>query len=190
MPSSLAVIHSSTLGYSPHPPVSVYGTGRNALHAQQLFLQVWLPALSDCPKALCTVRFHFRYILQPPIPSGGGGVTSRSLSCLHYGYRNINRFVIGFPSRVPLRSRLTLVRLALSRKPWVYGDGVYTPFVVTHAYIFFSRRSSISHNTPSTPTGMLPYHLLNKSFASAAVLMPVNYPRVIARLVSCYALFK
>jgi len=158
LPSSLAVIHSSTLGYSPHPPVSVYGTGRNALHALQLFLQVWLPALSDHPKTLCTVRFHFRYILQPPIPSGGGGVTSRSRSSLHDGYRNINRFVIGFPSRVPLRSRLTLVRLALSRKPWVCGERVSTRFVVTHAYIFFSRRSSKPHGSPSTPTGMLPYH--------------------------------
>ena len=27
LPSSLTVIHSSTLGYSPRPPVSVYGTG-------------------------------------------------------------------------------------------------------------------------------------------------------------------
>ena len=131
------------------------------------------------------------YALQPPIPSGGGGVTSRSRSSLHDVYRNINRFVIGFPSRVPLRSRLTLVRLALSRKPWVFGERVSTRFVVTHAYIFFSRRSRIPHDTPSTPTGMLPYHSYKyKSFASAAVLMPVNYPRIIARLVSCYALFK
>ena len=97
---------------------------------------------------------------------------------------------IGIAVRLSLRPRLTLVRLALSRKPWACGDGVCTPFVVTYAYIFFSRRSSISHNTPSTPTGMLPYHSLKESFASAAVLMPVNYPRVIARLVSCYALFK
>ena len=160
MPSSLAVIHSSTSGYSPHPPVSVYGTGRTTLHGRSLFLQVWLPALSHRPKTLCTVRFQLPYILQPPIPSGGGGVTSRSRSPLQYGYRNINRFVIGFPFRVPLRSRLTLVRLAFSRKPWVFGEGVSTPLVVTHAYIFFSRRSSISHDTPSTPTGMLPYHCI------------------------------
>ena len=33
LPSSLAVIHSSALGFSPHPPVSVYGTGRMALRA-------------------------------------------------------------------------------------------------------------------------------------------------------------
>ena len=190
MPSSLAVIHSSTLGYSPHPPVSVYGTGRHALDVRSLFLQVWLPALSDCPKALGTVTFHFRYVLQPPIPSGGGGVTPRSRSFLHDVYRNINRFVIGFPYRVPLRSRLTLVRLALSRKPWVCGAHVSTCVVVTHAYIFFARRSSIPHSTPSTPTGMLPYHSLRESFASAVVLMPGYYPRVIARLVSCYALFK
>ena len=63
-----------------------------------------------------------------------------------------------YPSRVPLSSRLTLVRLALSRKPWVFGDGGSTPFFVTYAYIFFSGRSSMSHNTPSQPTGMLPYH--------------------------------
>ena len=33
LPSSLAVIHSSTSGYSPRPPVSVYGTGPRALDA-------------------------------------------------------------------------------------------------------------------------------------------------------------
>ena len=31
LPSSLAMIHSSTLGSSPFPPVSVYGTGRHTL---------------------------------------------------------------------------------------------------------------------------------------------------------------
>ena len=137
----------------------------------------------------CRVSAH-AYTLQPPIPSGGGRVTPRSHENLHCGYRNINRFVIGFPLRVRLRSRLTLVRLAFSRKPWVFGERVSTRFVVTHAYIFFSGRSRIPHDTPSAPTGMLPYHFISKSFASAAVLMPVNYPRIIARLVSCYALFK
>ena len=158
MPSSLAVIHSSTLGFSPHPPVSVYGTGCITLNDFMLFLQVGLPPLSTRPKTRCTVALQLPYMLQPPIPSGGGGVTPRSHITLHHGYRNINRFVIGFPFRVRLRSRLTLVRLAFSRKPWVFGDGVSTPFVVTYAYIFFSRRSSKPHGSPSTPTGMLPYH--------------------------------
>ena len=80
--------------------------------------------------------------LQPPIPSDGDSVTPRSHNCLQSERRNINRLVIGFPSRVPLSPRLTLIRLALFRKPWVFGGGVSTPLVVTHAYIFFSNRSS------------------------------------------------
>ena len=58
LPSSLAVIHSSTLGYSPHPPVSVYGTGRIALNDSTLFSQAGLPALSARPKTRRTVGFQ------------------------------------------------------------------------------------------------------------------------------------
>ena len=158
LPSSFAVIHSSTLGFSPHPPVSVYGTGRIALNEQQIFLQVWLPALSGCPKAPGTVGFQSPYVLQPPIPSGGGSVTSRSLLFLQCEYRNINRSVIRFASRLPLSSRLTLSRLTLLRKPGVFGVNISIFIIVTYAYIFFSRRSSKPHGSPSTLTGMLPYH--------------------------------
>ena len=100
--------------------------------------------------------------LQPPIPSDGDSVTPRSHTCLQSERRNINRLVIGFPSRVPLSPRLTLIRLALFRKPWVFGGGVSTPLVVTHAYIFFSGRSRKPHDSPSAPTGMLPYHSMPK----------------------------
>ena len=99
--------------------------------------------------------------LQPPIPSDGDSVTPRSHTCLQSERRNINRLVIGFPSRVPLSPRLTLIRLALFRKPWVFGGGVSTPLVVTHAYIFFSGRSRKPHDSPSAPTGMLPYHSMH-----------------------------
>ena len=34
---------------------------------------------------------------------------------------------IGSASRLPLRSRLTLIRLALIRKPWSYGEGGFRP---------------------------------------------------------------
>ena len=152
------MIHSSTLGSSPHPPVSVYGTGRYTLDEMEIFLQVWLPALSACPKTRGTVGFQLPYALQPPIPSGGGSVTPRSLLFLHSEYWNVNQLSIVFASRLPLRSRLTLIRLTLFRKPWVFGVGISIPIVVTYAYIFFSRRSSMPHGTPSTLTGMLPYH--------------------------------
>ena len=38
------------------------------------------------------------------------------------GLRNINRISIDYPLRARLRGRLTLLRLALSRNPWNFGD--------------------------------------------------------------------
>ena len=152
------MIHSSTLGSSPHPPVSVYGTGRHTLSDVLIFLQVWLPALSACPKTRGTVGFQLPYALQPAIPSAGGSVTSRSQNILYSEYWNINQLAITFASRLPLRSRLTLIRLTLFRKPWVFGVGISIPIIVTYAYIFFSARSSRPHGQPSTLSRMLPYH--------------------------------
>ena len=112
-------------------------------------------------------------------------------SSCNASYRNINRLSIRFASRLPLRSRLTLSRLTLLRKPWVFGVNISIFIIVTYAYIFFSRRSSKPHGSPSTLTGMLPYHaLFNASLASATVFMPGHHPRITARLVSCYALFE
>ena len=135
------MIHSSTLGFSPHPPVSVYGTGPIALNDPLIFLQACLPALSDCPKTLGTVGFQSPYGLQRPFPSGRGSVTPRSQRILQCEYRNINRFIIGFASRLLLSPRLTLIRLTLFRKPWVFGVNISIFIIVTYAYIFFSTRS-------------------------------------------------
>ena len=131
------------------------------------------------------------YALQRAIPSARDRVTPRSSLLLHGGRRNLDRLVIGCPSRVRLRSRLTLIRLTLFRKPWVFGVYLSKYIIVTYAYIFFSSRSSKPHDSPSTPTGMLPYHAhCCASLASATVFMPVHHPRITARLVSCYALFE
>ena len=104
--------------------MSVYGTGRYTLRDCPLFLQVCLPALSDWPKPLGTVRFRLPYVLQRSIPSDRGSVTSRSWTLLYSEYWNINQLVIRYPSRVLLSPRLTLSRLALLRKPWVFGVNV------------------------------------------------------------------
>ena len=131
------------------------------------------------------------YTLQRAIPSARGRVTPRSSSPLYSGYRNINRFAITSPLRVPLSPRLTLSRLTSLRNPWAFGVDVSASIVVTYAYIFFSGRSSRTHVPPSQPSAMLPYQLtFVSSIASAAVLMPAHHPRVVARLVSCYALFE
>ena len=185
------MIHSNTSGYSPHPPVSVYGTGRITLTNIKIFLQVCLPALFDQTNPLDTVDFQSPYGLKPSIPSDGGSVTAWSQPLLHCEYWNINQLVIRFPSRVLLSPRLTLIRLTLFRKPWVFGVNISIFIIVTYAYICFSTRSRKTHVSPSTLSRMLPYHAcLHASLASAAVLMPVHHPRIIARLVSCYALFE
>ena len=171
--------------------MSVYGTGPIALIDPLIFLQACLPALSGCPKTPGTVGFQSPYGLQRPFPSGRGSVTPRSQRILQSEYRNINRFAITFASRLPLRSRLTLIRLTLFRNPGVFGVNISIFIIVTYAYIFFSRRSSKPHGSPSTLTGMLPYHASSDaSLASATVFMPGHHPRITARLVSCYALFE
>ena len=84
MPSSLTMLLPSALGFSPHPPVSVYGTG--ILQAIAAFLDAWLthfPTLysvritsSDCtadlPAALLPRlyrSFHSRLTLSACVPT-------------------------------------------------------------------------------------------------------------------------
>ena len=100
LPSSLAVIHSSTLGFSPHPPVSVYGTGCLALNEISIFLRACLPALSARPKARGTVGFQlapttfnalFRQRAAVSLPGldlsskAGGGILTASSSGYPFG---------------------------------------------------------------------------------------------------------
>ena len=61
LPSSLAVIHSSASGYSPHPPVSVYGTGGPSLSASRFSREFVSAALSDRPQALRTLPARSPY---------------------------------------------------------------------------------------------------------------------------------
>ena len=70
---------------------------------------------------------HITYALQRTIPSVRGCVTSPSPHRSLKGYRNIYRLSIGYASRLFLRSRLTLIRLALIRNPWSCGGRVSRP---------------------------------------------------------------
>ena len=108
LPSSLTTNHSRALGYSPRLPVSVCGTGFSV----EAFLGRSVDALSTCSKAHSTIRGS-------RLPSTNNSVCSQHLaiSVLSTWYRNINLLSIGYPKSVRLRSRLTLIRLALIRKP-------------------------------------------------------------------------
>ena len=92
-------------------------------------------------------------------------------------YRNINLLSIAYAFRPQLRSRLTLRRLALLRKPWVFGGRVSHTSFVTHASILTSHAStarlprplqSAWERSPTTPTRR------SKSAASVPVLSPVT----------------
>jgi hypothetical protein len=71
-------------------------------------------------------------------------------------YGNINPLAIGYALRPRLRSRLTLSRRTLLRKPWTFGgEDSHLPRV-THAGILTSCRSTTAHAIASA-TGTLSY---------------------------------
>ena len=138
----------------------------------------------------------------PPLPTGFNQhfrpLASRSFlrpcitSTSRYG--NINPLAIGSAYRLRLRSRLTLIRLALIRNPGSYGELVSHQF---YRYLCLHLLFWPVHGT--LPVPLLPRpecsptrYILHvcKSAASVRVLMPAYYRCPIARPVSCYALFK
>ena len=150
MPSSLAVIHSSTSGYSPRPPVSVYGTGPAALGAALAFLAGVLTCSVGLPEGAPYCRASaVAYIPSTRCSVSGRQCRSRVTRGLRRGYRNLDRFHIGCPSRVPLSPRLTLIRLALFRKPWACGARVSIArcrYSCLH-FLFLLRRPECSPTT-------------------------------------------
>ena len=72
-------------------------------------------------------------------------------------YRNINLLSIDYAFRPRLRSRLTLSRRTLLRKPWTIGGGDSHPSFVTHAGILTSEASTAGLPRRFTRVGTLPY---------------------------------
>ena len=62
---------------------------------------------------------------------------------------------------------------------------------LSYGYDFYMGHYAKDYNpdSASTQNGMLPYHTF-VSRTSVICLIPVYYPRAVARLVSCYALFE
>ena len=76
---------------------------------------------------------------------------------------------IGTGSRLCLRARLTLIRLALIRKPWSCGEGVSRPLCrYLYLHLLFRRLQHISRYTFNA-AGMLPYQWRRTRHSTASV---------------------
>ena len=160
MPSSLTRVISITLVFSTCPPVLVLGTGTSVLPRGFS----WRHGCRDSPAVkpagiaprvitpwrICQPRLATR------LPQDNHRLGSLSLPRQPVGqtdatwYRNINLLAIGYAFRPRLRSRLTLSRRTLLRKPWtIGGEDSHFP-CVTHAGILTSCRSTAAYAIASS----------------------------------------
>ena len=127
LPSSLTTNHSSALVYSTRSRVSVYGTGDYKVKLSGFSRRHGYVHYQRGPKALlyCQVRLSRRTSL-PGSTSTPFNRLFRQPAALSLPRLRIAPKVsdgiltvssIGCPQRVGLRTRLTLIRLALIRKP-------------------------------------------------------------------------
>ena len=144
------------------------------------------------------VRLFFRICLEESAPTPLNRLFRQtaavSLPRLHVALRGSNGILtvsaIGLAVRLSLRSRLTLIRLALIRKPWSFGEGVSRPlYRYLYLHLLFHTLQNTSRYAFNAEWNA-PLPIIADSIASADNLIPDYYPRPIPRLVSCYALFK
>ena len=127
LPSSLTVIHPSALVYSTRLRVSVCGTGTERIKfsgfsREYAYVRYWIVP-KDAP--YCQVRLSLRICLQQSTSTPFNRLFRQpaALSRLRphvtpFGSTGIlTGSAIGLAVRLSLRTRLTLIRLALIRKP-------------------------------------------------------------------------
>ncbi len=146
------MVISITLVFSTCPPVSVWGTGTRILPRGFS----WRYGVGDSP-AFRPAGIAPRRNSRPDLPERPGYMltpgTTFAWAPLAFlvppsvvtdatWYGNINPLAIGYAFRPRLRSRLTLSRRTLLRKPWTIGGGDSHPSFVTHAGILTSRAST------------------------------------------------
>ena len=97
---------------------------------------------------------------------------------------------IGLASRLILRTRLTLGRLTLPRKPWSCGEGASHPlYRYLYLHLLFQTLQNTSRYAFSADWNA-PLPTISGPTASVTGFIPDYYPCPAPRLVSCYALFE
>ena len=145
----------SALGFSPHPPVSVYGTGPyNTIAA---FLDGWLTCFATlwfAPRHVFALCCGFAYStatsLVPGFPFPALALCLCPHSSEYMKYRNLHLLSIDYGFRPRLRSRLTQSRSALLWKPWIFGLKDSHLHLATHSGILSSWHSTAPSGTASS----------------------------------------
>ena len=156
LPSSLTTLLPPTLGSSPHPPVSVYGTGPCYTIAAfldrkgpQLRYFCFAPhhAFVSCRTDFPILRlprlhraFHSRLCFPSRVPAV---LITRGAGIFYL-------LSIGYASLPLLRPRLTQSRSALLWKPWIFGHKDSHLILATHSGILSSMQSTAPYGTASS----------------------------------------
>ena len=132
------------LGSSPHPPVSVCGTGTIRtiaafLDTRPSLFPTFLRSSHGVP-----LRRSFGPARASAFPGSFPGRASRVCprSSVASQYRNLYLLSIGYGPRPRLRPRLTQSRSALLWKPWIFGLEDSHLHLATHSGILSSRTST------------------------------------------------
>ena len=97
---------------------------------------------------------------------------------------------IGLGHSLNLRTRLTLNRLTLFRKPWSFGERESHPlYRYLYLHLLFQTLQNASRHAFCAAWNA-PLPISKDPRASAACFIPDYYPCPAPRLVSCYALFE
>ena len=157
LPSSLTTLLPFALGFSPHPPVSVCGTGTFTLDSGfscqcgiiYFGTLISLPIRPSKHPAYLTTGLSTS--LGPALPAAGTNYPPASplLSNEYWWYWNFNQLSIAYAFRPQLRSRLTLGGRTFPRKPWIFGgkDSHFT--LATHSGILSSILSTCPYSHAS-----------------------------------------
>ena len=158
MPSSLTIVLSLALGFSPHLPVSVYGTGTFDLASGFSWQCEYgcFGTLFPSPSHIMLTnggfanRSHSVLGHAQPTACSASPPASPRHSNDHWWYRNLNLLSIAYCVRSRLRSRLTLSGRTFLRKPQIFGGQDSHLPLATHANILSRIQSTVPYGSASS----------------------------------------
>ena len=174
LPSSLTMLLPSALGFSPHPPVSVYGTG--SVYTIAAFLATRIQLL----RYLSFAAHHVFALWGDLVPHGYLACTGFSSPaapirmCPRFSdiqrCWNLDQLSISYAFLPHLRSRLSRRRSALRRKPWIFGRKDSHLPLATHSGILSSIQSTRPYSLASLRMQCSPTNTFQHSQASVSCL--------------------